>query len=145
MTTRAHLFVVAVTLLLVVSVVLLVRRRRLKSKYSLLWLGLSVVLLVVAALPAPLDRLSEAIGIDYPPATFLFLSVAFLLLVVVHYSWELSRLEDRTRVLAEEAALLRAEHDRLAEQLAELTGGSGVVDVQAGPVTPADPSGPATR
>jgi len=30
-------------------------------------------------------------------------------LVIIHFSWELSRLEDRTRVLAEELALLRAE------------------------------------
>jgi hypothetical protein len=29
--------------------------------------------------------------------------------VVVHYSWELSRLENRTRTLAEELALLRAQ------------------------------------
>ena len=66
MSPRAHLFVAAVTVLLVVWVVLLVRRHRLKSKYSVLWLGLSLLLLVVAAVPDPLDRLSKAIGIDYP-------------------------------------------------------------------------------
>ena len=33
----------------------------------------------------------------------------FLVLVVMHLSWELSRLEDRTKILAEEVALLRTE------------------------------------
>ena len=34
-------------------------------------------------------------------------AVTFLFLVAVHFSWELSRLEDRNRALAEEVALLR--------------------------------------
>ena len=36
-------------------------------------------------------------------------AVAFLFVLTVHFSWELSRLEERTRTLAEEVALLRDE------------------------------------
>jgi hypothetical protein len=36
------------------------------------------------------------------------IAIVFLLIVVMHFSWELSRLEERTRTLAEEIALLRA-------------------------------------
>jgi hypothetical protein len=125
MSPRAHLFVVVVTLLTVGFVILLVRRHRLKSKYTLLWVTMSVLLLLIAAVPDQLDRLSEATGIDYPPATFLFAAVAFLFLIVVHFSWELSRLEERTRVLAEESALLRAANDSLADQLRALGTVSG--------------------
>ena len=50
---------------------------------------------------------SEWLGVLYSPTIFLLLAVGFLFLVVVHYSWELSRLENRTRTLAEELALLR--------------------------------------
>ena len=38
-----------------------------------------------------------------------FAAIVFLFFVVVHFSWELSRLEERSRSLAEEVALLRAE------------------------------------
>jgi hypothetical protein len=48
-------------------------------------------------------------GISYGPTTFFLGAITLLLLVVVHFSWELSRLEERTRLLAEELALLRAE------------------------------------
>jgi hypothetical protein len=37
---------------------------------------------------------------------FLLLAIAFLLVLTLHFSWELSRLEDRTRRLAEVCALL---------------------------------------
>jgi flagellar biogenesis protein FliO len=39
----------------------------------------------------------------------MLLALSFLLVLVLHFSWELSRLEDRTRALAEEHALLRGE------------------------------------
>ena len=48
------------------------------------------------------------------PAILLLFAVGFLFLVVVHFSWELSRLENRTRSLAEELALLRAGLDNTA-------------------------------
>ena len=87
MTTTAHVFVIVVTLGTVGFIIWLVRQHRLKSKFSLLWLAIGLVLLVLAAFPDLLDRVSHAIGIDYPPATFLFAAVAFLFLVAVHYSW----------------------------------------------------------
>jgi Uncharacterized conserved protein (DUF2304) len=39
----------------------------------------------------------------------LFLGVVFLLIVCIHLSWEVSRLEEETRTLAEEIALMRTE------------------------------------
>jgi hypothetical protein len=65
----------------------------------------------VALFPNAYDRLSDATGIDYPPAAILFGAVVFLFVIVVHFSWELSRLEERSRILAEELALLRARGD----------------------------------
>jgi len=48
------------------------------------------------------------------PANFLFLVALILLLgVTVHLSWELSRVEEETRSLAEDVALLRADLEQL--------------------------------
>jgi hypothetical protein len=105
----AHVMVAMVTLGALLFVLRLVRLRRLQSKYALLWLGVGLVLGVLAAFPGLLKWISDGIGVFYPPTLFLALACAFLFLVVVHFSWELSRLEDRTRVLAEEVAMLRAE------------------------------------
>jgi hypothetical protein len=54
-----------------------------------------------------LDRLADRLGIWYQPTLFLLLAIGFLLLVAMHFSYELSRLEKRVRALAEELALLR--------------------------------------
>ena len=69
------------------------------------------MLLPLAVVPSVLNTVSEWLGVLYSPTIFLLLAVGFLFLVVVHYSWELSRLENRTRTLAEELALLRTRLD----------------------------------
>jgi hypothetical protein len=59
-----------------------------------------------------LDTVAERLGIWYQPTLFLLLAIGFLLLVAMHFSYELSRLEKRVRALAEELALLRGPVDR---------------------------------
>jgi hypothetical protein len=107
-TTRAHVLVVLIAALPALFVLRLVRRRALRAKYSMLWLAVGAVLIVTAVFPGLVDRASDALGISYPPAVYLMIAIVFLLMVVMHFSWELSRLEERTRTLAEEIALLRA-------------------------------------
>lgn len=109
MTGRAHFIVVLITLAALLFVVRLVRQRSLRAKYAMLWLSIGVLLVGVAAFPRLLDWMAARAGIFYPPAAFLLLAVAFLFVVVIHFSWELSRLEERTRTLAEEVALLKCQ------------------------------------
>jgi hypothetical protein len=105
MSSKAHLVVLLVTLGALSFIVFLLRRRQLRAKYALLWAFLGAVLVVFAAVPRLLDKVSLWLGIGYGPATFFLGAIALLFLVVIHFSWELSRLEDRTRRLAEELAL----------------------------------------
>lgn len=112
MTARAHLLVLVITFANLVFVLRLVRKGRLRAKYSILWLSVGGVLILLAAVPPLLDRFAEAVGIDYGPAAFFLVAISFLFLIAVHFSWELSRLEERTRILAEELALLRTEQSQ---------------------------------
>jgi hypothetical protein len=72
-----------------------------------------VAIAVLAAFPGLLDRVSSWMGIAYAPGTFFLGAITMLFLIVVHFSWELARLDARTRLLAEELAILRADppHD----------------------------------
>jgi len=121
MSTRGHLLILLVTASSVLFIIRLLRRHRLPAKYALLWLSVGAVLIVLAAFPAVLERVSRLVGIAYSPATFLLGAVTLLFLVVIHFSWELSRLEERTRLLAEEVALLRAEEEASGQR----AGGEG--------------------
>jgi hypothetical protein len=105
-TIQAALGLVAVAS--VAQLALLVRQRRLRAKYLLLWGAASLALLPLVAVPDTVDRLAGDLGVAYPPAAYLTVAVTFLYGVCMHFSWELSRLEERSRALAEEVALLQA-------------------------------------
>lgn len=101
--------VTGVTCLAILGFVLeLLRRRKLQEKYAVLWLLTAVVMVPMAFYPQLLDAVAEALGIASGVSLVLFLAIVFLLLVCMHLTWEVSRLEEEGRTLAEEIALLRA-------------------------------------
>jgi hypothetical protein len=92
----------------------LLRRRQLKEKYAALWLLVGIVMLGLAAWPPLLNYLARLTGVKSGPSLLLFVATLVLILVSVHLSWEVSRLEDKSRALAEEIGLLRLEVEQLA-------------------------------
>ncbi len=96
-------------LVLLATIVELLRRRQLREKYGMLWLGLLFVVIPLSLFPTLLDGVADLLGVASGVSLVLFLGIVFLLLVCIHLSWEVSALEEETRTLAEEVALLRAE------------------------------------
>jgi hypothetical protein len=108
---RAHILVFLVTIGGAAFVLRLLRRRQMRGKYTLLWVTVMLAVLVIAAFPALLDRVSRFLHIYYSPSTLFLAAIGFLLLVCIYFSYELSRLEERTRILAEELAIVRGERE----------------------------------
>jgi hypothetical protein len=108
---RAHVLVFLVLIGGGAFLLRLLRRRQMRGKYTLLWMAVGLAVLLIAAFPSILDHTSRYLHIYYSPSTLFLAAIAFLLLVCIYFSYELSRLEERTRILAEELAILRGSRD----------------------------------
>ena len=105
----------------------LLRRGILREKFAALWLAVSGLLILVAVFPQLLRSAADALGFAVPSNLLFFVSILFLLLVAVQLSYEVSKLEARTRRLAEDLALLRSEvRDRPAAPMGDGPTGSEV-------------------
>ncbi len=94
----------------VVAIILKLQRRGgMVSKYGMLWMITSALMLVLAAAPDVADTVGGWLGVDYTPSLVFMAALGFVLIVLVQYSWELSRTEQRIQILMEEVALLRQE------------------------------------
>lgn len=102
----AQLAAIAFAIVVFLLVFEMVRRRYLRERYAILWLGAALVLLVLAAWTQLLSTVSKAVGIATPSNAFFVIAFAFLLLLLLHFSAVVSRLADETRVLAQRLALL---------------------------------------
>jgi hypothetical protein len=96
----------------------LIRSRRLQERYALLWLLTGVVTLVLASWRGALGKLSETLGVAYPPSMLFLATGFFVLVLLLHYSTVISRLADQNRILAQRLALLEGrlnENDEVSE------------------------------
>lgn len=102
-------------LLVLAGIAELLRRRQLSEKYAVLWLVVGTLILVLTVFPGLLGSISRALGVSVPTNLLFFVAIVFLVCVALHLSWELSRLEDETRKLAEEVAILRLDMEKHRE------------------------------
>jgi len=102
-----YLVALVASLLILTGIVEMLRRRQLSEKYAALWLFVGAALLVLTVFPGMLSWVSSVLGVAVPTNLLFFVGIVFLTGVALHLSWELSRLEDETRKLAEELAILR--------------------------------------
>jgi hypothetical protein len=85
----------------------LLRRRQLREKYAVFWTLVALFTLAVAAFPPGLFWLADLVGVTVPANLLFFVASMVLFAVSIQHSHELGRIEERTRTLAEEVALLR--------------------------------------
>lgn len=109
MSARAYVLAVAASIVGLVLIFRQVRRGRLRAKYALIWLTVALVVLPFAVVPDLLDKTASLLGIAYGPTVLLVGGLVFFAALSIHFSSELSRVEERTRVLAEEIAILKYE------------------------------------
>ena len=76
---RVQFFAILGSVGLLVLIFELVRKRKLKEKYSLVWLLTALALLAVSAIPGLLDGFGKFLGIYYSPSAFFLIAFFFLM------------------------------------------------------------------
>ncbi|HWP86133.1 MAG TPA: DUF2304 domain-containing protein [Terriglobia bacterium] len=117
MTEHGQTFVFLLTLLIFALVLGLVRMRKITEHFAVLWVSISVGLLLASSVGFPyLFRIATLLGIPYPPsALFLLVIFGLTLLVIQLYAW-VSKLNERSRALAQQVAILGERLDRMVAE-----------------------------
>lgn len=114
---------------MVLAVLLMLRVGKLREKYAVLWLVVGGLTIVLGIFPNLLDFAASAVGVRVPSNLLFALSIVLLLGVALHVSRELTILEDETRILAEEVAILRSSVARLSAGLPEPRQGQDATEI----------------
>lgn len=111
-------YALAVTLCIIVVVLLfaMLRRRRIREKYAALWVVLAIAVALLGAFPRVAFWLSDLVGVHAPVNLLFATAFVVLLSVCIQISSEVSSLEEETRTLAEEIALLRLEVEQRTDR-----------------------------
>ena len=104
MSTATYILGIIAALTTLVVVIEMLRRRHLRERHAIWWLIAGILALIIGVFPQVLAWAARAVGIEIPTNLIFFVSLFILFLVSIQHSAELTRLEDKVRVLAEEAA-----------------------------------------
>lgn len=123
---KARLIIVFLSLSLFLFVLNLIRKRKLKIEYSILWLVVSSLVLIMSIWQNFADQIAFFIGIDYPPALFFAIAIFFSFSIILHFSIEISKLKDQNKTLTQELAISRylidkyeSEQDKKSSEIKE--------------------------
>jgi hypothetical protein len=112
MSAYGHGLVFGTTLIVFFFVLWLVRQRSIGERFAVLWLLISGLLLLLSSVAYPyLFEIAKYVGVPYPPSALFFLAISGLTLLIIElFAW-VSKLNDRTRTLTQELAILRERFD----------------------------------
>lgn len=108
---------ICAAVLILLVVIELLRRRHLRERHAIWWLGAGLLALISGVFPATLEWAAQLAGIAAPTNLIFFVSIAVLFLVCLQHSSELTELESKTRDLAEQSALLELRVRELEEAI----------------------------
>ncbi len=108
-----------------------VRKRKLKEQYSLLWILIAAVMIVLALWRNLLERIASWLGIYYAPSLLFMAGILFSFALILHYSIIISRLHSQNVRLAQELGILNKKIEDLTEKV---NGGKTVENNSVDPV-----------
>lgn len=114
---QLRMFALVVLAAFLAWIVYLVRYHRLSLRDTLLWVLSSVTALAFTAHPSALRAVASALGIEIASNALFALTFVYVLLNLLGLTIAHSALASRTRRLAQECALLRAEIDSVRRRV----------------------------
>ena len=106
MTTRLQIVLALLVLGADYYTVRQIHRRRMSVSYSLLWLAVSVLMLLMLLFPNLVYNLARLVGIDIPFNMLLLGFVFFTIIMMFYFTVIVSHESDRSRNLTQQLALL---------------------------------------
>lgn len=95
------------TLAIFVLVMALVLKRKITERFAILWMAIAFFLLFASSFGFRyLFQIAHFMGIPYPPSALFLIAIFSLSLLIIELFVWISRLNERSRVLAQQVALL---------------------------------------
>lgn len=105
MSFKLQIVLTVIWLIILFSLINRMKKKSLDIKYTLAWLLLDVVLLVITWIPNLLGKVTKGLGIETPANMLFFFGFIFTLIVIYTLTVSLSHMSNRVRELSQKIAL----------------------------------------
>lgn len=117
---KLQIFMILAFLAALLFLIQQVRTRKLELRYTLSWLLLDIVLLILAVFPSLLLVMSSAMGIYAPVNMIFFCGFAFSLFIIYTLTAAISKMAEEIKRLAQRIALLEKQAEASEANLSKI-------------------------
>jgi hypothetical protein len=107
MNLRIQILAILGSVLIAAFIFELIRKRKLLERYSLLWFGSVLVLIILSLWRELLEKAAALMGVYYAPSALFIVAIFCGVVLFVHFTIVISKLTEQNKTLAQEVALLK--------------------------------------
>ena len=113
MNLRIQVLAILGSLIIAAFIFELIRKRKLIERYSLLWFGSVLILIILSLWRDLLERAAALMGVYYAPSALFIVAIFCGTILFVHFTIVISKLTEQNKTLAQELGLLKEEMQTL--------------------------------
>lgn len=95
-------------------------KRKLTERFSILWLFIFVLIMLISIFPTVLNQVAYLLGVTYPPSLLYLMAILGMLSIMIYQSIQLTVLDQKVRTMSQTLAILENELTALRHQGWEL-------------------------
>ncbi len=103
---RIQVISIVISILFLLLIFRLIIKEKIREGYSLLWIFMGLIFLILSLRREWLDDFGMFVGIAYPPIAVLLVMIMCLILILIQYSVVVSIQTDKIKSLSQEIGLL---------------------------------------
>lgn len=100
-------FAIVFSIIFIIFILNLVRKNKLDEKYSIMWLFLAGITLIVSIFSSIIETISEWFDVYYPPTLLLLFAVIIMMAYIVHITLVITKQNKMIIKLTQELAILK--------------------------------------
>lgn len=105
---KPYMYCLALSILFLICTLYFVKKRILDFKYSVFWVSLSLILIVLSLNVNLTEYVAKIVGIYYAP-TFLFVTgIIFTLILIFYLNLVISKMQSKITLLTQEIGIIKS-------------------------------------
>lgn len=102
------MYCLALSILFLICTLYFVKKRILDFKYSVFWVSLSLILIVLSLNVNLTEDMAKIVGIYYAPAFLFITGIIFILVLIFYLNLVISKMQSKITLLTQEIGIIKS-------------------------------------
>jgi hypothetical protein len=105
---KLYIYCVALSILFLICTLYFAKKRILEFKYSLFWVSLSLILIILSLNVELTEDMAKVVGIYYAPAFLFVTGIIFALILIFYLNLVISKMQSKITILTQEIGIIKS-------------------------------------